>query len=248
MYPIKLNSHVANGRRASRCLAGALLALVTMGSVARAENGPVTIFAEPIPPTREAQQTKIAKGMSPIEVLQIRAAITDAWTNYSLIIDGDGTSLHEKEWAELTFTDDFKWVWYDANGHTTGEIGKKEMARIPAPDVNHRPWKHLPIAVKFDEITPTTAKTRAIVVMFMVPKATKPGVPDGAAGLSTPAVPQAGQAVYHDTWRKENGIWLKSSTIVYSANCGWFPYVEHMAPTDSCVDPKVLVRPGMDGK
>jgi len=118
------------------------------------------------------------------------------------------------------------------------------MARIAAPGVNHRPWKHLPIAVKFDEITPTTAKTRAIVVMFMVPKATQPGIADGAAGLSTPAVPQAGQAVYHDTWRKENGIWLKSSTIVYSANCGWFPQ-----PGDeplSCVDPKVLARPGFD--
>jgi SnoaL-like domain len=203
---------------------------------------PPTIFAAPIAPTLEAQQTKIAKGMSPIDVLMAREAIRDNWTNYSLLIDGDGVAMREAEWAKLSFTKDFKWVWYDATGHTTGEVGIANMARIPAEGVNQRPWKHLPIAIKFDEITPTTAKTRTIVVMFMVPKATVPGRPDGAAGLSTPAVPQAGQAVYHDTWRKENGIWMKSSTIVYSANCGFFPQMS----TDTCVDPKVLRRPGFD--
>lgn len=224
---------------------GSLASVSLLAAPIAAQHREPTISAEPIPPTREAQQTIVAEGMSKVDELMVRAAITDAWTNYSLLIDGDGTSLNEEAWAELTFTDDFKWVWYDANGNTTGEVGKDAMARIPAPEVTHRPWKHLPVAVKFDEITPTTARTRAIVVMFMVAKATEPNTPDGAEGLSTPAVPQAGQAVYHDTWRKEDGIWLKSSTIVYSANCGWFPQI----PSDqefSCVDPRVLVRPGMD--
>lgn len=246
MKPIIAHTVRPDMKTRAAILIASIGALAAAFTPAAAQNLPPSIFAHPIPPTREAQQTKVAKGMSKIDELAVRAAITDAWTNYSLIIDGDGTSLHEKEWADLTFTDDFKWVWYDSNGNTTGEVGKKEMARIPAPGVNHRPWKHLPIAVKFDEITPTTAKTRAIVVMFMVPKATKPGVPDGAAGLSTPAVPQAGQAVYHDTWRKENGIWLKSSTIVYSANCGWFGGPSFDKPGDTCVDPKVLARPGFD--
>jgi len=112
MNPRKKNCHGARLRR-SAYLGGAALALTFLNLAAEAQDPKgqtPTIFAQPIPPTREAQQTKIAKGMSPIDVLEVRAAITDAWTNYSLIIDGDGTSLHEKEWAELTFTDDFKWV------------------------------------------------------------------------------------------------------------------------------------------
>jgi hypothetical protein len=53
------------------------------------------VFANPIPPTREEQQTKFAKGVSVTDVLLARAAVIDAWTNYSLVFDGDGVTMHE---------------------------------------------------------------------------------------------------------------------------------------------------------
>lgn len=209
------------------------------------------IRATPVPPTLAAQQTRIAPGMSAIDVLLIKDAIRENWANYSLLLDGDGTSLHIGEWAELTFTEDMKWVWYDVNGETTGQTDLKFftdqkpttvptpenphpwMTRMPAPGNIQRSAKHLPISIKFDEITPTTAKTRSMVMMFDVPVATEPNKPDTAPGLSTPSVPQAAIAIYHDEWRLEDGYWLKSASILYSAHCGWFP-----EPTGdySCVD------------
>lgn len=203
-----------------------------------------TIHADPIPPTLEAQQTIIGPGVTPIEEIQTREAIRDNWANYSLLIDGDGTALREHEWANLTFTEDFRWLWYDSQGRTTGEVGRDAMQRLPIPNVTQRPWKHLPIATKFDEINQTTARTRTIMLMLGIQKATRPNQPDGAPGLSSPGVPMTAMAVYHDTWRKENGYWLKSSTIVYSANCGFFPFPE---PGDyNCVDEAVLYTPPLD--
>jgi len=210
-----------------------------------------TLHADAIPPTLEAQETKIAKGMSPIDVLLVKDAIREKWANYSLLLDGDGTSLHIGEWAELTFTKDMKWVWYDVNGETTGQIGRDDFTNqkptlIPTPE-NPHPWttrmpapgnvqrsaKHLPISIKFDEITPTTAKTRAMVMMFDVPVAKVANRADGAEGVSTPSVPQAAIAIYHDSWRKEKGVWLKSASILYSAHCGWFP---EKTANFSCMD------------
>jgi len=199
-----------------------------------------SIRATPIAATLEAQQTKIAKGMSPIDVLMVERAIKENWANYSMLDDGDGVTLRQEYWAPFTFTKDYKWVWYDAGGHTIGEVGYENFVRKPLPGVVQRPWKHLPITIKFDEITPNTAKTRTVMLFMAVPKAKVPNRPDGAEGLSTAAVPQAGMAVYHENWRKEAGTWLKASTVVYSANCGWFP-----TPVGdfSCVDDKVTAQP-----
>lgn len=182
-----------------------------------------TIAATVYPPTLEAQQTQVAEGMSPIDVLVVERAITENWANYTLLDDGDGVTMRQELWAPFTFTKDYKWLWYDSKGETLGEVGYENFVREPEPGVFQRPWKHLPITIKFDEITPTTAKTRTVVLFMAVPKATQPNTPDGAEGLSTAAVPQAGMAVYHETWRKESDVWLKASTVVYSANCGWFP-------------------------
>jgi hypothetical protein len=222
---------------------GAMVACIPAASAQKEyENKARTpsIQATPIPPTLEAQQTKVAKGMSPIDVLMVERAIKENWANYTLLDDGDGVALRQEYWAKFTFTKDYKWVWYDAAGHTIGEVGYENFVRQPLPGVVQRPWKHLPITIKFDEITPTTARTRTVMLFMAVPKATVSNRPDGAEGLSTPAVPQAGMAIYHENWRKESGIWLKASTIVYSANCGWFP-----TPVGdfSCVDPKVTSQP-----
>jgi hypothetical protein len=201
---------------------------------------PPSIHTNPIEPTLEAQQTKVGKGVSPIDLLMTERAIKENWANYTLLDDGDGVVLRQEYWAKFSFTDDYKWVWYDSAGRTIGEVGLENFQRPPLPGVVQRPWKHLPITIKFDEINRTTAKTRTVVLFMAVPKAAKPNTPDGAEGLSTAAVPQAGMAVYHETWRKERGVWLKASSIVYSANCGWFP-----TPVGefSCVDPAVTAQP-----
>jgi hypothetical protein len=215
----------------------ALIAFVANTAVAAAPSPEPKKSSEP---TLQSQQTKIAKGMSAADVLLAESAIEGNWASYTLLLDGDGTALRTAEWPELSFTDDFTWGFFDSNGKQTGHIGMKEAREIGEqeagpPEVVHRPWKHLPIITKFDEITPSTAKTRTVVVFFVVPKASVPQRADGAEGLSTPAVPQAGMAVYHDTWRKEQGIWKKSSSALYATNCGWFPSGPP-GPSYSCAD------------
>jgi len=199
-------------------------------------------------PTLEGQKTKIAAGMSMADVLIAEQAIEDQWANYTLLLDGDGLALRTAQWPDLSFTDDFKWSFYDQNGKLQSQIDMKQARDIgvkeaPPAGVVQRPWKHLPIITKFDEVTPSTAKTRTVVVFFLVAKATAPNIPDGVAGLSTPAVPQAGMAVYHDSWRKEQGFWKKSSSALYATNCAWFPSAPS-SKTYSCVDDNVLADSG----
>jgi hypothetical protein len=217
-------------------------AFLSLTSLAHAQ-GPSAVL-KPIEPTLEAQQTRIAPGMSAVDVLAAQSAIENNWANYSLLLDGDGTSLRTEQWPGLSFTNDFTWDFYDANGKLTSSIDMAETREIGLKEsahegVVHRPWKHLPIITKFDEVTPTTAKTRTVVVFLVVPKANVPNRADGVEGLSTPAVPQAGMAVYHDSWRKEDGIWKKSSSALFATNCGWFPSGPP-AKEYSCIDEKAM--------
>jgi hypothetical protein len=240
-----MNSKAAS-MGATHFLAAVLVGLLAAGA-ANAQKEyeniarPPTVHADVIPPTLEAQQTQVAKGMSPLDVLLVERAIRENWANYTLLDDGDGVVLRQEYWAKFSFTNDYKWVWYDSSGHTIGEVGLANFQREPLNGVVQRPWKHLPITIKLDAVTPTTAKSRTVVLFMAVPKATVANRPDGAEGLSTAAVPQAGMAVYHETWRKENGIWLKASSVVYSANCGWFPTP---VGSYSCVDPTVTEQAG----
>ena len=188
-----------------------------------------------VPASAEAPafpDTKVAKGMAPLDVLLVKDAIRESWAQYTLLIDGDGVTNDNANWAERTFTKDLKWEWYDANGKLVQRITsmaemrdrmKTESFLGTHPESMQSYKKHLPITIKFDEVTPTTAKTRTIVVMLSVPKSKVQGGPDGVPGLDVPGIPQVGMAVYHDTWRKEDGHWLKSVSILHSANLGFFP-------------------------
>jgi hypothetical protein len=248
---------IGEARHAKRLLAGFATSLAMLTAVAAHGTDPNTgkgqgqradqsVSADL--PTLQSQQTQVAKGMSAEDVLVAEQAIENNWANYTLQLDGDGTALRTREWPDLSFTDDLTWDFYDQNGKLTGHLDAAQAREIGVKEagpegVVHRPWKHLPIITKFDEVTPTTAKTRTVVVFFLVTKATAPGRPDGAEGLATPAVPQAGMAVYHDTWRKVKGIWMKSSSALYASNCGWFPSGPP-GPQYTCVDELAMASAG----
>lgn len=238
---MKIFSKLGCGFAAARVAAVVGAGLLAVSGPAWAQSAEDNLLrGHQIDPTLEGQQTKIAEGMTTEEVLVIQSAIERAWASYTLLLDGDGTALYTAQWPSLTFTDDVEWTFFDLQGdlifrldsEETMDIGRMEAA---VSRITHRPWKHLPIITKFDEITPTTAKTRTVLVFMSVPKATEPNTPDGVEGLSTPAVPQVGMAVYHDTWRKEDGIWMKSASAFYASNCGWFP-AGPPSPTYSCMD------------
>lgn len=166
---------------------------------------------------------RVAPGMAPLDVLLVKDAILENWAEYTLLFDGDGVADRRALWADATFTDDLKWRWYDADGKLMMQAdSREEMRKFPQPALTAS-FRHIPIAVRYDDITPTTAKTRTIVAFVDVPWAKSKDKADGVEGVGVPGVPRVGMALYHDTWRKVDGKWLKATSTLYSANKGFWP-------------------------
>jgi hypothetical protein len=191
------------------------------------QGAPALARLPPPPPDRlkKAMETialtKVAKGMSPLDVLIVEDQIRQKWADYSLLLDGDGVSNESAEWANRMFTEDLKWRWYDADGKLrlalNSRAEEQKARRVGRTQVAS---KHLPMTIKFDEVTPTMVKTRAIVTLMRVPLSTAEGQPDGVPRAGVAGIPTATMVVYHDTWRKTEGEWKKAVTILYSANYG----------------------------
>jgi hypothetical protein len=164
-------------------------------------------------------RTKVAADMPVIDVLAAKDDILENWAAFAFLISGDGVTDGRAQWADHTFTSDVKWKWYDATGNLRMEANGIDEMRLPPMGAAHSSFAQVPMTIKYDEITPTTAKTRTVVMYVNVPKSTLKGQPDGVPGFSR-GVPQVALGVYHDTWRKENGRWKKSESILYDAN-GW---------------------------
>ncbi len=102
------------------------------------------------------------------------------------------------------------------------EEQRKNQSQFPKI-VKQAAGKHLPLSIKFDDITPTRVKTRSVVMYLHVFASNTKGQPDGIPGVATPGVPIAAMAVYHDTWRKQDGRWVKDETVLYSSSGGMWP-------------------------
>jgi hypothetical protein len=173
-------------------------------------------------------QTKVTGGLSPIDVLVIKDQIRETWAQYTLMHDGDGVEDRTSQWAARTFTPDGVFKVYANDGLKLREYhGVKEIGEFAVS--SYAPWKqrhgkHLPIIIAYDEVTPTSAKTRTVLTDISIVRSTVKGMPDTAPGSTAPGVPsRAGSGVYHDTWKKQGDLWLKSESILYSANSGCFP-------------------------
>lgn len=176
-------------------------------------------------------QTKVTGGLSPAQVLVIKDQIREAWAQYTLMHQGDGLTDEGDKWADRSFTPDAIFQVYSNDGRKLREYrGLEEIRKYNSASIaSQGPWKqtpgkHLPIITAYDEVTPTTAKTRTVLVDITVERSTVKGVPDTAPGMKAPGVPSSvGLAVYHDTWKKQGDVWKKSESILYAANSGCFP-------------------------
>jgi hypothetical protein len=171
-----------------------------------------------------ARETTVAHGMSPLDVLVVKNEIRQRWSDYTLLLDGDGIERHSNEWAPSTFTPDLRWIWFDPEGRVARNLSSMEQMqrRFSGNPKEQGSSKHLPLSMKFDDITPVSAKTRTVIMFMQLPKAKEIGKPDGVPGLGVPGVPQVGIAVYHDTWRKVDGVWMKSESDLYGAQKGFW--------------------------
>ncbi len=163
-----------------------------------------------------------AADMAQLDILLAKDAIAENWAAYTLLFDGDGVSDKRVQWADHTFTEDATWKWYDIEGKLIKQAsGLSELRKNPSI-VQQATFKHIPMALMYDEVTPTTAATRTIVWFVDIPKATVAGQADGVSGVGADGhargVAQMALGVYHDTWRKVDGNWRKSTSALYSAN------------------------------
>jgi hypothetical protein len=216
----------------SRLTALALSVLLAAPFFARAQ-APAPSMAVLFP--QEPPIAKVAAGMSNLDVLATEDGIRQSWADYVLLLDGDGLQNDRSAWAERLFTQDAKWRQFGpdrqlvtaANGPAEIDLLLSRSNRLQSTG------KQMPVVLRFDEITPTTVKTRTVVTYLNIPLSKTPSQPDGVPAV-VGGVPQSALAVFHETWRKVEGQWLISEMTIYTGSPG-FP--GSRIPTKSCPNP-----------
>jgi hypothetical protein len=179
------------------------------------------------PPARD---TIIAHGMTELDVLMIKDQIRQRWADYTLIIDGDGVTRSPIDgWTPNLLATNMRWLWFSSDGDlvrnlATMEEQRRRQAAFPsnvsaaANPTLLAASRHLPMIIKFDDITPTRVKTRT---MLMIGGGGFQSDPKAAAAANSPVIPFISLAIYHDTWIKQDGRWVKADTTLYSFNNNW---------------------------
>jgi hypothetical protein len=154
--------------------------------------------------------------LSPIDRLVAEDAIRQQIALYELLADGDGeqpkdiAALADRIMAPAIVND----VYYsngDLKAHSVGRDPVK--ATRAAPSASPVAVKHFLVSTYFDEITPTTAKTRTTAMRVHVTKnllgadCQKAGE-DACGGRVTHLV----LFIYHDSWTKTPDGWEKTQS------------------------------------
>jgi hypothetical protein len=167
--------------------------------------------------------------MSPLDILIAKDQIREQLGQYTLLLDGDGLTRDPNKWAEKLFTEDATFQSIGPDGQllhgAKGLVGRAEIARTfgggpPRTGTSARPpadptrpqmvFRHYPVDLVFDELTPTSAKTRTSTIIMTGPR-----------NYVTPNPPTVNPAlvVYHDTWQKTADGWKKSNSILRYTTC-----------------------------
>ena len=143
-----------------------------------------------------------------------KLAITQQLADYGLLFNGDGPHGPDRaKWGEQMFTGDGSFLAFDANLNVDTPKNftniKDEIASAIAgqPAVwpntaNPNGSMHYVFNPVFESLTATTAVTDS---QSMIVNAVK-----GTSKVNTIKI-----AVYHDTWRKTNGVWKKVVSTWY---------------------------------
>lgn len=148
--------------------------------------------------------------MTPLQKLVVKDEIMEMLARYTLLLDGDNLTRDPAKWGELLFTPDATFQSIGPFGELLnapgdGLIGRATIAkRFGGAQAGPRLGRHYPVNVVFDEITPTTVRTRSTVAIW-----------SGQRGSEAVVAQSPALIVYHDTWRKQDGVWKKAKSDLH---------------------------------
>jgi hypothetical protein len=125
-----------------------------------------------LPEWRVATPAHAATTLSPVDKLIIKDDIRERIALYALLADGDGAGGRKRDLRTLAYTlmtPDVVSIIYTARGDPPIELkGRERVAQSP-PEVDPEhaskiAGRHYVVETLFDEVTPTTAKTRTTAV------------------------------------------------------------------------------------
>jgi hypothetical protein len=149
-----------------------------------------------------------------IESALARESIREALGHYSMLLDGDGVGRDPQTWANKLFTPDATFVLHYPDGAEQYRIEGREaigktFGRAGSPKVATR---HFMVNTVFDELTPTSAKTRTSALIQVSRRDQDCAKKDGALNGGQPVL--SALIVYHDTWVLDAGEWKKKLSIL----------------------------------
>jgi hypothetical protein len=152
----------------------------------------------PFPPCAEPAPRPGA-GMQALDVLVAKDRIRERLTQYTLLLDGDGVSRPDlRRWAQDLFVENATFQSFGTAGPLfAGLNGRSAIEAHFAKSLPNLIRRHFFVNTAFDDLTPTTAKTRTTGITMY--GRTEQG--------NAPLIPALVETVTHLTWRNSDRGW-----------------------------------------
>lgn len=165
-------------------------------------------------------QAKAPAALSPVEKLVAEDDIRQKLALYGLLADGDGVAGPDiRALAHQVMTPDV-WtdLYYPDGSLQVHTVGRDQAISTSTPDLKRLgpiANRHYMVSTYFDEVTPTTAKTRTTTIWLFVTRDLlgadcAKGGPDACGGRVVSAM----TTVYHNDWVKTAEGWRMSRNVI----------------------------------
>jgi hypothetical protein len=150
-----------------------------------------------------------------VETAITRESIRDALSHYSMLLDGDGVVRDARKWADNLFTSDAVFILNYPDGAQQLRLEGREAIfnRFGPPGSPAVAGRHFMVNTVFDEVTPTSAKTRTSALIQVSQRDQECAKKEGALNGGKPIL--SAIIVYHDTWVVDGGEWKKKLSILH---------------------------------
>ncbi len=181
------SSNIISHRRLGAIMAASLLAAFIAGS----------------PRAGQAATQEAAASLSPIDRLIAESEIRNKIAKYGLLVDGD--EENPRDFQAMGVEEFGPDVMVQGKKFTREQLVKQSEAETFDPNLEGR---HMLLSTYFDELTPTTAKTRTSAMYLIVTKKMQgapcsKAVPDACGGR----VVYSSMWIYHHVWNKTPDGW-----------------------------------------
>ncbi len=166
------------------------------------------------------REPRAAAAMTVLEQLEAKEEIRQQLVLYGLLAEGDGhhprdtNALMEKIMSPDVISEQY---FPDGSPVFPPRQGRDENKQYTQPprDLSKIGEQHYTVGIYFDELTPTTAKTRSQQIFITVSKNTPD---DGCDNTCGGQVKHIQMNDYFDTWAKTPQGWQKVKTVIRSIN------------------------------